>query len=342
MNSVFVSIIIPCRNEEKFISNVLENILSQTYDKSKLEVIVADGISDDCTADIVKEFADKYSFIKLISNPYKIVPHALNMAIKASVGEVIIRMDAHSEYPSTYIERLVECLFSLNADNVGGVWINTPNSNSTKDISIAEALACPFGIGNAHYRTGTKEIKQVDTVPFGCYKREIFEKIGFFDQDLVRNQDDEFNARLIKNGGKIFLIPDVEIVYYPRKTIGKLIKMFYQYGLFKPLVNKKVGSPATTRQLVPPLFFLFLLTIPITLFFGKTLFLISLIFLSFYVLTNLIFSLLLSIKKHRLIMLFVLPIIFFSIHISYGYGYIVGIFKFLFFASATAKVEINR
>lgn len=342
MCSEFVSIIIPCRNEEKFIAKVLDNIVSQTYDNSKLEVIIADGDSTDRTADIVKEYSDKYSNIHLISNPQKIVPYALNAAIKASKGDVIIRMDAHSEYPVNYVERLVEELYSLKADNVGGVWINTPNSDSIKDIAIAEALACPFGIGNAHYRTGVKKIRKVDTVPFGCYKREIFDKIGLFDTDLVRNQDDEFNARLIKNGGEIYLIPDVEIIYYPRKTMGKLMKMFYQYGLFKPLVNKKVGSPATIRQLVPPLFLLFLIIIPVTLLIHKFVFITALLFLAIYLFMSFMFSISISIKKNKFLLIFLLPILFFVIHISYGAGYVWGIIKFLIFSSKTANFEINR
>ena len=342
MQSVFVSIIIPCRNEEQFIAKVLDNIVNQSYGIDNFEVIVADGLSDDDTANIVKKYCERFSNIQLVINPEKIVPFALNKAIKISKGEVIVRLDAHSEYPLNYIEILVDKLYALDADNVGGVLINTPNSDSSKDLSIAEALACPFGIGNAHYRVGVKDVKQVDTVPFGCYKRSVFDKIGFFDEDLVRNQDDEFNARLIKNGGKIFLIPDVEIIYYPRKSLNKLMKMFFQYGLFKPLVNKKVGSPATLRQLVPPCFLLFLLVVPITFLLGKFLSIISLSVLAIYFLLSFVFSFLLSYKNKRFIMFFILPVIFFMIHISYGYGYIKGMFKFFLFSSSSVNVEISR
>src|SRR3569832_655436 len=200
----FVSIIIPCRNEEKFISETLRNIIHQDYGKDKMEVIVVDGNSTDFSKEIALQLSSKYSFISVLNNPAKIVPHALNLAIRESRGEVIVRMDAHSIYPDNYISSLINTLMELDTDNVGGVWITEPGNSSIMAKAIAMATAHPFCIGNATYRLGAEKPIQVDTVPFGCYRKKIFEKIGRFDEDLTRNQDDEFNGRLIFFGGFFF------------------------------------------------------------------------------------------------------------------------------------------
>ena len=146
----------------------------------------------------------------------------------------------------------------MNADNVGGVWNTQPAKNTVICQAIAQASSHPFGVGGSMHKIGSSKIIETDTVPFGCYKREVFEKTGLFDTDLVRNQDDEFNGRLLKLGGKIFLIPQVIINYTARDTIYKMCKMYYQYGLYKPLVSKKLGAPATIRQFFPIAFLLWL------------------------------------------------------------------------------------
>ena len=246
-----VSIIIPCRNEEAFIGKVLENIVHQDYPADLTEVFVIDGKSNDKTAEIIKGYSEKHSFIHYLENPQKIVPFALNKAIKQSSGEIIIRMDAHAVYPNNYVSKLVEGLADYKCENVGGVWITKPGNDSVKAKAIALATSHPFGIGNAYYRLPNQKPKEVDTVPFGCYSRNVFDKIGYFDEELTRNQDDEFNARLIKNGGKIYLLPEIQIIYFAREKLRKISKMFYQYGLYKPLVNLKIGKPATLRQFAP-------------------------------------------------------------------------------------------
>ncbi len=325
-----ISIIIPCRNEEKFIEKVIKSILNQTYPKDKLEVIFVDGMSEDRTQDIIKEYASKYPFIKLLENPYKYVPHAMNIGIKNSTGDIIIRMDAHSEYPPDYVEKLVYWLKKLNADNVGGIWINIPSKNTLEARAIAIALSSNFGIGNAHYRLGkVNRPMKVDTVPFGCYPKKVFNKIGLYDEDLIRNQDDELNARLRKIGGKIFLIPDIKIKYYARDSLKKVAKMFFQYGYFKPLVNMKIGKPTTVRQLFPPLF-VFMLIIP-TLFAVAVpkVILTSIFVFILHSILNIFFSLNLSIKNKDLKLFPFLFVTFLIIHLSYGLGYIKGILDFI-------------
>jgi hypothetical protein len=202
-----------------------------------------------------------------------------------------------------------------------------PGSDTFIAKTIAFALSSPFGVGNAHYRIGSKEPKYVDTVPFGCYRKEVFVKIGFFDEDLVRNQDDEFNLRLRKNGGKILLVPDIISYYFARDTLGKLWKMNFQYGHFKPLVAMKVGGILTLRQLVPPLFAGGLLMSLVLSFFNTAFFGLFVAVFSAYLSANFLFSFRISLRK-GLKYILALPIVFATLHFSYGIGYLKGIWDF--------------
>lgn len=337
-----VSVIIPVFNEEKYISQCLESIINQDYPIDNLEIICVDGLSTDNTRLIIKGFIERHHNIKLLDNPDKYVANALNTGIKASSGEMIIRIDAHCTYPKYYIKVLVNKLEELKADNVGGIWRTLPARNSTVCRAIAIASSTTFGVGNSLHKTGVEKIVEADTVPFGCFRREIFDRIGYFDTDLIRNQDDEFNARIIKNGGKIYLIPEVRVDYYARETLGKMASMFYQYGLFKPLVNKKVGSPATLRQLVPPLFVTsiisgivlsFILPVILPVFTGV---------IALYFLVSLTVSAKEALRQRLPVLLFLLPLVFLIIHFSYGWGYIVGILKFMLPGSNSVIANVNR
>lgn len=321
-----VSIIIPTRNEEGFIINTLNSIMAQDYPANLVEVIIADGDSDDATRSLITEYITDHENVMLIDNPERVVPFALNYAIEKASGGVIVRLDAHSKYPVNYVSRLVTELENTGADNVGGVWVTTPANDGIVATAIALATSHPLGIGDASYRLENPEIKEVDTVPFGCFPKTIFDRIGLFDTDLIRNQDDEFNGRIIKNGGKIFLIPDVEIEYYARASVSTMMKMFFQYGLFKPLVNVKLGSPATLRQFVPPLFLLFLLfgfIIPFMPFALQGLWSLGFVL---YVLLTVLVGLKIAISNKRISLFWLLPWLFPLIHISYGWGYIKGFF----------------
>ncbi len=247
----FVSVIMPCRNEQAHIRRCLASVLASGYPAHRMEILVVDGASSDGTGEIVAELTRTEPRIRLLHNPQRIVPTALNLAIREAAGEVIVRLDAHNEYPPDYIPRLVEWLERSGADNVGGSWITRPGAPTPVAEGIALALAHPFGIGNARYRLGVSEPTPVDTVPFGCYRRDVFTRIGLFDEELVRNQDDEFNLRLIRAGGTILLVPDVVSYYHARTTFRQLARMYYQYGYFKPLVIRKVGAVMTARQMAP-------------------------------------------------------------------------------------------
>jgi glycosyltransferase involved in cell wall biosynthesis len=337
-----ISIIVPCYNEAGFIKKLLQNIVEQDYPREKTEVYIVDGMSIDGTREIISDFIKSYSYIHLLDNEKRYVPFALNKGISISTGEVIIRMDVHADYPTDYVSRLVQSLYQLNADNVGGSWITLPGDSTVKSLAIASALASPFGVGNAYYRLNQNATREVDTVPFGCYHREVFDRISLFDEDLLRNQDDSFNANLIKNGGKIFLIPDIKIRYYARTSVKSTLKMFYQYGLFKPLGNRKINKPATLRQLIPPAFVLFLiLSITGSLFTNLAL-VAGIIVLAVYLLINLIVTFAITGKNSQPRLILYLPWIFFLIHISYGSGYLYGIVKFIILGQKKSTVKHTR
>ena len=326
----FVTIICPVFNEEKFIDNCMESIILQDYPKELLEVFIVDGMSIDRTKSIIEKYSQKYNYIKLLENKNKIVPHALNIGIQKSKGDVIIRIDGHCEYPTNYISVLVTKLFELNADNVGGVWNTLPANKTLKAKAIAIASSHIFGVGDSKHKIGTTKIIETDTVPFGCFRREIFDKIGLFDEDLIRNQDDEFNARLINSGGKIYLIPDLIINYSARSSLDKMSKMYYQYGLFKPLVNKKLGKPTTLRQFFPAVFAFGIIIGLILSLLSTWCFVLYIYVLSLYLILSVYFSFRSALEKEDWSLFFILPVVFLSIHLAYGFGYLIGIYKVVF------------
>jgi glycosyltransferase involved in cell wall biosynthesis len=330
----FVSIIIPSFNEEKFIGGVLDNIVEQDYPHERLEVFLIDGNSRDKTRDLILLKAKEHPFIHLLINEKQYVPFALNLGISRAKGEVIVIMGSHSLYPSNYVSSLVEALFKLDADNVGGVLINNTTSTSLKPTAIANVLSSLFGIGNAYFRIGSKHIKRVDTVPFGCYHRSVFDRIGLFDEELFKNQDDEFNARLIQKGGSIYLIPEIKIIYFTRESVKALWRMFFQYGFFKPLVNLKLKQPANIRQFFPPVFVVFLFLTLTGSFFSPWIFYSLIAGGSIYILANLFFTLKIMLETRRPLLLFFLPWLFLVLHLAYGWGYLIGIVKFVFFNTA--------
>ena len=332
-----LSVIVPIYQEEKYISKCIDSMLSQDYPKDDLEIILVDGMSKDRTREIVATYTAKYPFIRMIDNPERIAPCAMNRGIKEAKGDVIMRLDAHVYYPKNYFSLLVEKLNELpGAENVGALCNTLPVNDNITAQSIAAVLSSSFGMGNSHFRVGADKEMEVDTVPFGCFHRSIFDKVGLYDEELVRNQDDELNARIIKAGGKIYLIPQLVCEYYARDTAKKVYKMFYQYGVFKPLVNKKLGSPATVRQFFPLFFVLGLLVGPVVCLFLPVLWwaYFAVIMLWFILATS--FSLKDSKNLKRIL---TQNWIYFVVHFGYGWGYIVGIYKILFHRPFVAQVN---
>ncbi len=321
-----ISVIIPCRNEENYIKECLNSVVASDYDKNDIEVFVVDGMSSDSTIHIVTDFVKKYSYIKLLPNEKKIVPFALNKAIKESKGKYIFRIDAHAKYPANYFSELVEWSKKLDADNIGTVCTTDVKNNNKKSNSIKKILSNKFGVGNSLFRIGIKDIQEVDNVPFGCYKREVFEKVGFFDERLVRDQDIELNKRIKKSGGKIFLLPHIYSIYYARDTFGAFAKNNFQTGLwnlYTVYLTRKL-SAISIRHFIPLLFLLSILIPSVFSLFNIKLLLVPMMILMPYFL--IIFSVSIKLADSES-SIFYLLFSFMIIHFSYGIGSLIGLLR---------------
>lgn len=325
-----LSVICPIYNEEKYIANCIESILLQDYPKDDLEVIFVDGMSKDCTREIVAGYTQKYPFIRLIDNPEKIVPYAMNYGIKASKGEVIIRLDAHATYEKNYFSSLVRRLNELKADNVGSVCKTDVLNKTPKTLAIREVLSNKFGVGNSVFRTGIDKVIEVDTVPFGCWCRDVFEKYGLYDTRLVRNQDIELNKRILRGGGKIFIVPDTFCTYLARETYKGLSKNNYGNGKWNILTvhYTKQFNSLSLRHFIPLLFVLSLILPVLFSLFYLPLILLSALSLFAYISLLGVISLRLAIQKK--LSFFYLLVSFLVLHLSYGWGSLVGICQVLF------------
>jgi glycosyltransferase involved in cell wall biosynthesis len=322
----YISIITPCRNEETFIGKCLDSIIANGFPKDKLEVFVIDGRSTDRTREIVDGYSQQYSFIKLIDNPGMIQTLATNIGIRASKGDVILRMDAHVEYPEDFIMKSIKYIEKSGADCVGGLLITKPGTNTTVAEAIALGLSHSFGVGNAYFRTGVNEPKYVDTVPFGCYRKEVFDKVGLFNENLNRTDDIEFNLRLNRAGGKILLVPEIFSYYYARSNLTDLARQNFGNGFWILYSLRFVKLPFSIRHLVPFFFVASLAgSLLISFFYQPFIYLFGLI-IGLYLCLNILFSTQLSIK-HGLKYFPLLIVTFLVLHISYGLGSHWGIFK---------------
>lgn len=324
--NVIVSIVIPTLNEEKYIEKCINSILEMDYPKDKIEVLFVDGRSNDKTRDLINLYASQYKFIRIIDNQEKIVPIAMNKGIRESRGKYIMRLDAHSEYPKNYISKLIYWKEKLNADNVGAVCESDVINKNKISSSIAKVLKNKFGVGNSLFRVGVDKPMKVDTVPFGLYKRDIFERVGYYDERLERNQDIELNKRILKNGGTIYLVPDVRFKYFARDNLKSLWKNNYLNGKWNILtiIYTKDLRSLSIRHFIPLIFVLSIL-IPILLsFFYEKLIIISII--SFIAYNFLVFIISFRIND-RTSSFWNLIKSFYILHISYGIGSIVGILK---------------
>jgi succinoglycan biosynthesis protein ExoA len=324
-NNLFVSIILPIKNESAYIEQGLLAILAQGYPTDRMEILIADGLSTDDTCKIVKEFFAKYPHlqINILDNPDKIVPTGMNIALRRAKGEIIIRVDGHTIIAPDYVSQCVETLQRTQADNVGGK-MNAIGFNFFGKV-VALATSTPFGIGGGRFHYSDEE-EWVDTVYMGAWSRQVFEKIGLFDEELVRNQDDEFNYRLRSAGGKIFLNPKIKSEYTVRGSPSTLWKQYYQYGYWKIRVLQKHPRQMCLRQFVPPAFVLALFG-SVFLAFSPVLRPLSPIIPLLYLFANLSASLYTA-SKHGWKYAPLFPFVFAILHISYGLGFLTGLFKF--------------
>ena len=252
-DEVLISIIIPMRNEREYVRDCLDSVLAQVAGRSDVEILCADGASTDGTREIVQEYAAAHECILLVDNPERIVPTAMNRAIKASRGRVIMRLDGHARYDPDYVANCLEVLERTGADNVGGYMKTLPAETTRVGNAIAAATSSPFGVGNSAFRVGGEE-QDADTVPFGCFRRSVFDRVGFYDERLVRNQDIELNSRIRATGGRIVVSPKIRLTYYNRATYAGLRQQAYHNGLWNAYTLYLVGGGLRLRHLVP-LFF---------------------------------------------------------------------------------------
>lgn len=260
-----VSIIIPCRNEARVIEAVLQSVADQQPPPGGFEILVADGMSDDGTREILLRVGQKSLGpgavassppMRVIDNASRMAATGLNAAIRVASGDIIIRMDAHTEYAPDYVRQCVAVLEQTKADNVGGPARTKANTYMAQ--AIAAAYHSPFSVGGARFHNVDYE-GYVDTVTYGCWRREAFDRFGLFDEELARNQDDEHNLRIIRNGGKVWQSPKIKSWYRPRGSLSSLFKQYRQYGYWKVRVIQKHRLPAAWRHLVPGTFVLTLL-----------------------------------------------------------------------------------
>ncbi len=321
-----VSVIIPCRNEEMFIGRCIESFINQTYPKELYNIIIADGMSDDKTRLVINKYIRENSNVNIlvIDNEGLTAPKGMNKAIEYSTSDIIIIFGAHAEAEENFIMENVNALEDNDVGCSGGI-LNTIN-DSTKGKAIAQSMMCPFGVGNATFRYSTKE-EYVDTVAFGAYRRAELIEIGKFDEELVRNQDDELNFRVINSGKKILLSPKIISTYYARDSIKKLWKQYYQYGFWKVRVIQKHKRPASLRHLIPALFSSFVVFGILLSLFSMISRIVFLSILGLYLAIDLIVSIKISLKNSFSYFRYLI-IIFPILHLSYGFGFIMGIKNF--------------
>jgi glycosyltransferase involved in cell wall biosynthesis len=333
-----VSVIIPCRNEVKYVAACLDSLIANDYPSDHLEVLLVDGMSDDGTRAVLERYARTCPFIQLVDNPRRVTPAALNLGLASAHGSAIIIMGAHAAYPTSYISELVTWLQYSGADAVGGCCVARPGVENNTARAIAAAVSHPFGVGNSYFRTGAAGPRWVDTVPFGCYRRDVFDRVGLFDEGLVRNQDDEFNHRILRQGGRLLLVPAITSQYYTRESLRKLWRMSFQDGYFKPLVVRKVGAVMTVRQLVPALFVSSLLLAALFAPWLHAARLLLLLELASYSGANLFVAAVLARREGVLVGL-ASSVAFAVLHFAYGVGYLLGTFDFLICRKRGAPVR---
>jgi glycosyltransferase involved in cell wall biosynthesis len=321
----FVTIIMPIRNEADSIEQAIRSVLNNDYPAEKMEILVIDGMSNDGTRDIVDNLSKQDNRIRMLDNLKRITPAAMNIGINTARGDLFIRIDGHVEIPADFISKSIQCLHEHPEAWVAGGYIKTV-ADSFVGRAIASAMRSPIGVGNARFRLGDYE-GWVDTLAFGIHHKWIVEKIGYFDEELVRNQDDEFNLRIILAGGKIWMSKAIQSTYFSRGSLRKLWKQYYQYGFWRIRTLQKHKRPASFRQLVPLLFVLSLLLLGLAGFLWKPLWILLAIEAALYVMVLLIGALDVG-RKSSWRYAPPGPVVFAILHFAYGFGSLWGIIRF--------------
>ena len=316
---MLLSVICPTYNESDYIEDVL--VFCTKAQPQAKEIIFIDGGSKDGTCEIINKWVTNYPNIKLLHNPNRTVPFALNMAIPECKGDIIVRLDAHTAYAPDYFEAILATFERTGADIVGG-----PTRTAFKNITqeaIAYVICTSFGIGGSKVHDPDFEGEN-DTVTFGSWKKHIFKYIGLFDTSLKRNQDDEFHYRAKSKGLTIYQSSTIMLYYYPRSTIKSLLSQYFQYGLYKPLVLSKIKSEIKVRHLIPAIFVLYLVTMCAV--FAQNTLPKAYIFLPFVLYC--VIAVYFSFKSGKSFMVKLkIFLAYFALHIGYGAGFLVGLSK---------------
>ncbi len=311
-----ITVICPVYNEGAYIRSVLDFFISAK--PSDKELILVDGNSSDDTCAIVEEYMVRHDNIQLLLNPNRYVPFALNKAITAASGDIIVRLDAHTNYDPHYFEKIIETFQKTNGDIVGGA-MRIAAGNSTQN-AIGYATTTRFGVGNSSFHFEDFE-GYTDSVYLGAWKKNIFDKTGMFDTNFKRNQDDEFHYRAKSLGFTVYQSRDIKLYYHPRKSLKLLFKQYYQYGLYKPLVLKKIKRATNARHLIPSLFVVYLALLPVLLMSGIY---FSLIPLAIYAFVAIAFA---AISKKPFTEALLIPPVYCTLHTAYGIGFLSGLSK---------------
>ncbi|HEX2991258.1 MAG TPA: glycosyltransferase family 2 protein [Anaerolineales bacterium] len=318
-----VSIIVPCYNEQSTIRLLLEALCAQTFPRAEMEVVIADGMSTDGTRAAIAAFQSEFPEldVRVVDNIRRNIPSGLNRALEAARGEIIVRLDGHSRPYPDYIERCFQAHESDRGENVGGVWEIQPGAATWIAESIAVAAAHPLGVGDAMYRLAASAA-EVDTVPFGSYRRTLVHRIGAYNESLLTNEDYEFNARIRKASGRVWLDPAIRSVYFARATLGELVRQYWRYGYWKWRMLRNFPGTVRWRQALPPMFVLSLIGLGLASLFLPVARWILTAELIVY------FSILLfggahaARKHHKIFLLPGLPLAITAMHVSWGSGFL--------------------
>lgn len=321
-----VSVIMPVRNEAGYIRESLQSIFEQDYPQHLIEIIVADGMSTDGTREAIKEMQTLHPNLRLVDNPERIAPTGLNAAIAQAQGDVIVRVDGHCQIQADYIRHCVQFLTNEDIVGVGGPMETIGETGLAEAIALA--MSSPFGVGGSAFRTVKDRKLFVDTVAFPAYLRETVLQAGKFDEELVRNQDDEYNFRLRKMGGRILLAPQIRSRYFSRSSFRSLWKQYFQYGFWKVRVMQKHPRQMSLRQFVPPVFVAAQLAMAVLALFHRTGRILLLFSTLAYALANLSASFFTAKSNRRRQQMPLLSLAFATLHVSYGAGFLTGLLKF--------------
>ncbi len=326
-----VSIIVPCYNEQATIRLLLDAVLSQTYPRSQMEVLIADGLSTDKTRQVIAAFSADHPDLALqvLDNERRTIPAGLNLAIGSASGEIIVRLDAHSMPIPEYVERCVSDLEAGKGANVGGVWMIRPGAETWMAESISFAASHRLGVGDAMYRLKA-QAGAVDTVPFGSFRRELIQRIGGFDENLLSNEDYEFNTRIRKSGDVVWLDPQIRSTYFARASLNELAKQYWRYGFWKLKMLRRYPETIRWRQALPPLFVASLIILALSSLFLRFAGFVLLFEIIFYLVVLMIAGFALAIRQRKPLLAPGLVLAITTMHLAWGSGFLWSLISFPF------------